>query len=112
MIDTTPVLVIDLRGGCTPAGRPRQIAMVVNAQGFTLAYSTTHPAGNIRDAFELDAMVVTIGATPAEIRERTDMAERSGRMLPIRGRLTLATLAETDARAMTIARERMAGIAS
>lgn len=81
MIDPAPVLIIDLSAGYTPAGRARRIAMVVNAQGFTLAYSKHHPASNLRDALCPGTHVVSIGAAPAEIRERTEMADASGRMI-------------------------------
>jgi hypothetical protein len=85
MIDPNPVLVIHLNAGYTAAGRPRQIAMVVNAQGFTLAYSQYHPASNLRDALCPDSHIVSIYAQTSEIRERVAMATASGRMLPACG---------------------------
>jgi hypothetical protein len=85
MIDPAPVLIIHLTAGYTPAGRKREISMIVNAQGFALAYSVYHPASNLRDALCPDSHVVTIGATPAEIRERKEMAAASGRMIPACG---------------------------
>jgi hypothetical protein len=85
VIDPQPILIIDLTAGYTPAGKSRRIAMILNAQGFALAYSQFHPPSNLRDALAPDSHVVTIGATPAEIRERIAMADASGRMIPACG---------------------------
>lgn len=114
MIDPQPALIIDLNAGYTPAGRSRRIAMVVNAQGFTLAYSQYHPASNLRDALCPDTHVVTIGSTPAEIRERSAMADASGRMIPACGPAdhVRQVFANTLARAERTTAQRLAALES